>query len=407
MGVYLTLAWRNIWRNKRRSWITIASIVFAVIIALFTRSMQLGSYAKMIDNVVSFYTGYVQIHSAGYWEKQTPDESFIYSDSLAWVAEQTKNTTAVTPRLESFALVSSGEHTAGAIVIGINPVSEDRITALSRKVTEGHYLKPDDAGILLAEGMAKRLGVGAGDTVVLLGQGYHGVTAAGKYPVTGIVTFPSPDLNSTMSYLSLKETQFLYGAYGRVTAIAIMIDNQKHLSAVVSELKKRFDETYEVMSWDEMLPELVQVIEADNAGGIIMLWIIYMIIGFGILGTVLMMTLERTREFGMLIAIGLKRMQLSFILFLESTMLSLIAVATGIALGIPLLVYMYYHPIVFSGRMKEVMLSYGYEPIMPFSLDPMIFCVQALAVFVVAILATIYPMVRTFRLRPVNALKTG
>jgi ABC-type lipoprotein release transport system permease subunit len=406
MGMYLTLAWRNIWRNKRRSWIAIASIFFAVIIALFTRSMQLGGYRYMVKSAVSFYTGYVQVHSAGYWEEQSLDKSFIHSDYLKMMAGEVDHVTTSTPRLESFALVSSGEHTAVAMVVGVEPETEDRMTNLRKKVTEGNYLKPGEAGILLAAGIADVLGVSAGDTVVLLGQGYHGVTAAGKYPVTGIVEFPAPDLNSIMSYLPIREAQFLYGANDRVTAVTFLIDGQEHLSGVVSGLRERLDENYEVMSWSDMLPELVQYIEMDNAQGIIMIWIIYMVIGFGILGTLLMMTMERTREFGMLISIGLKRMRLAFILTLESAILSLIAVVIGTVVGIPLLAYYRLNPIMLGGKAAEVMIAYGFEPILPFSMDPSIFWTQALTVLVIAIIAALYPIFRVFKLRPVEAVRT-
>ena len=406
MGMYLTLAWRNIWRNKRRSWIAIASVFFAVIIALFTRSMQLGGYRYMVKSAVSFYTGYVQVHSAGYWEEQSLDKSFIHSDYLKMMAGEMDHVTTSTPRLESFALVSSGEHTAVAMVVGVEPETEDRMTNLRKKVTEGNYLKAGEAGILLAAGIADVLGVSAGDTVVLLGQGYHGVTAAGKYPVTGIVEFPAPDLNSIMSYLPIREAQSLYGANDRVTAVAFLIDGQEHLSGVVSGLRERLDENYEVMSWSDMLPELVQYIEMDNAQGIIMIWIIYMVIGFGILGTLLMMTMERTREFGMLISIGLKRMRLAFILTLESAILSLIAVVIGTVMGIPLLAYYRLNPIMLGGKAAEVMIAYGFEPILPFSMDPSIFWTQALTVLVIAIVAALYPIFRVFRLRPVEAVRT-
>ncbi len=404
--MYLALAWRNIWRNKRRSWIAIASIFFAVIIALFTRSMQLGGYRYMVKSAVSFYTGYVQVHSAGYWEEQSLDKSFIHSDYLKMMAGEVDHVITSTPRLESFALVSSGEHTAVAMVVGIEPETEDRMTNLRKKVTEGNYLKAGEAGILLASGIADVLGVSVGDTVVLLGQGYHGVTAAGKYPVTGIVEFPAPDLNSIMSYLPIRDAQFLYGAYDRVTAVAFLIDGQEHLSGVVSGLRERLDGNYEVMSWSDMLPELVQYIEMDNAQGIIMIWIIYMVIGFGILGTLLMMTMERTREFGMLISIGLKRMRLAFILTLESAILSLIAVVIGTVMGIPLLAYYRLNPIMLGGKAAEVMIAYGFEPILPFSMDPSIFWTQALTVLVIAIIAALYPIFRVFRLRPVEAVRT-
>ena len=407
MLIYFSLAWRNIWRNKKRSLITIASIVFALFFALFTRSMQRGSFGNMIDNMVSFYTGYAQIHSAGFWENQTLDRSFLHSDSLSQLAKGVNNVTIVTPRLESFALISSGDQTSGAMVTGISPELEDEITALESRVVKGRYLRPDDSGLLLAEGLAARLGIGVGDTVVILGQGFHGIIAAGKYEIVGTVGFPTPELNSRVSYMSLREAQLLYGAEDRITAMVVMVDDQKHLSGVIAHLRARYDERFEVMSWDEMLPELVQLIETKLAGGMVMLSIIYMVIGFGVLGTILMMAHERTREFGVLIAIGLKRVRLSFVLFLESLVLSILGVILGTGLSIPFILYMHRNPIVLRGTVAEMMLNYGFEPIMPCAFDLMIFVNQVVVVFVIAMVVTIYPIARAFRLAPVEAMRSS
>ena len=123
--MYLKLAWRNIWRNKRRSFITIASILFAVFFAVMMRSIQLGLYAKMIDNVVGFYTGYLQIHGNGYWEEKTLDNSFEYDEQLLEEIAQTDRVTGVIPRLEGFALSSYGESTKGAMVVGVDAKKEE------------------------------------------------------------------------------------------------------------------------------------------------------------------------------------------------------------------------------------------------------------------------------------------
>jgi len=176
---------------------------------------------------------------------------------------------------------------------------------------------------------------------------------------------------------------------------------------VMAELEDRFGQAYEVMSWEQMLPEVVQSIEADNASGLIMLLIIYMVIGFGILGTVLMMTMERTREFGMMVAIGMKRGRLRLVAILESLMLTFVGVLTGILLGIPVLVYLHAHPIQLKGQLREMMIGYGWDPVMPFSLDPMIFVWQALIVLVIALAAATYPVWRISRVDPVDALRTG
>jgi ABC-type lipoprotein release transport system permease subunit len=243
--------------------------------------------------------------------------------------------------------------------------------------------------------------------VVVLGQGYHGVTAARKYRVAGLLNFPTPDLNSRMAYLSLKEMQELMWSEGRITSLTIMIDKQKNLNEVMAGLKGKFDPQYEVMSWEEMMPELVQYIEMDNASGIIMLYIIYLIIAFGILGTILMMTLERQREFGMLIAIGMKRARLRFIVVLESLMIAFVGVVSGIIVSVPILVYFYHHPIELKGEMAKIMYEYGFEPYLPFSLEPSIFFWQGVAVFIIALGASIYPLWKIAWIKPVDALKTG
>jgi ABC-type lipoprotein release transport system permease subunit len=180
------------------------------------------------------------------------------------------------------------------------------------------------------------------------------------------------------------------------------IDNQQIVYDKVNEM---FDENYEVMSWAEMMPELVQSIEIDNAGGIIMLGILYVIIGFGIFGTVMMMTAERTKEFGILISIGMKKVRLAFISFLESLFLTFIGVAAGVIVSIPLLYYFNQNPIELTGEMAEMILSYGLEPILPFRFAPNIFMDQFITVFVIALISVLYPLLFIRRLKPVEAMR--
>ena len=405
--MYLSLAWRNIWRNKKRSIISISSVSLAVLIALVTRSMQLGFYAHSINNVVSFYTGYMQVHADGYWEKQSLNNSFVDDGSVIKEVEQTRDVTFAAPRLESFALVSAGNRTDGVMVVGIDPNLENRLAKLSGKVVEGSYLKPGDQGIMLGEGLASHLQLGLGDTAVVLGQGFHDVMAAGKYAISGIVNFPVPDLNNSMAYLTMPVAQDLFAAPERITSLAVMIDDHKHLNAVDNRLSDELGKGYEIMTWKDMMPELVEGIETDNASGIIMLCIIYMVIGFGIMGTILMMTMERNREFGMLIAVGMKSYILRIIVAIESVILSLVGVIGGVILGIPIMIYFHYNPIRLTGQLAEATLSYGFEPIFPFSLDPMIFFWQALAVLLIALVVSTYPIYRISKIEPVTALRTG
>jgi len=405
MKTYLQLAWRNLWRNKRRTLIASASIFFAVIFALLMRSMQEGSYDYMVDASVSMYTGYIQVHAKDYWDKRSIDKSMELSMTRIDKIDSIKHVTLVTPRLESFSLISYGNVTKVASIVGIHPELENEMTDLKNKLISGKYLTDKSKGVMIAEGLATLLKVEIGDSVVLYGQGYHGVTAAAQVEVEGIVKFTLPALNKTMVYLSLDYSQRLYAAPNRITTLSIMIDESKKINEVHVAVSNLFDEKYEVMMWSELMPELVQSIEVDNAGGIIMLGILYVIIGFGIFGTVMMMTAERTKEFGILISVGMKKWRLSYVSFLESLFLSFIGVLAGIIVSIPILYYLKQNPIPLTGEMADVMLKFGLDPIIPFRFAANIFVDQFLTVLVIAMISALYPLSYIRKLNPVKAMR--
>jgi len=405
MKTYFHLAWRNLWRNKRRTLIASASVFFAVFLALVMRSMQEGSYDYMVDASVSMYTGYIQVHAKEYWDKRSIDKSMELSKTKIEQIDSIKHITLVTPRLESFSLISYGNVTKVASVVGIDPEKENLMTDLKSKLFAGKYLTENSKGVMIAEGLAKSLKVEIGDSIVLYGQGYHGVTAAAQVQVEGIVKYTLPALNKSMVYLSMDYAQWLYSATNRITTLSIMIDEASELNEVHLEVRNLFNEKYEVMTWHELMPELVQGIEVDNAGGIIMLGILYVIIGFGIFGTVMMMTAERTKEFGILISVGMKRWRLGFVSLLESIFLSFIGVLAGIIVSIPILYYFYENPIPLTGEMAELMLKFGLDPIVPFRFAPNIFIDQFLTVIFIAMISALYPLSFIRKLNPVKAIR--
>jgi ABC-type lipoprotein release transport system permease subunit len=405
MMLYLQLAWRNIWRNKRRTLISISSVFFAVVLALLMRSMQLGSYEYMIQNAVKLSTGYAQVHAEGYWDKRSIDQSFANTEDLRTVLSSVENVTELIPRLQSFALAASDDATRGAMVNGIDPVLEDRMNALRSKIIGGSYLEPGAAGVLMSEGLSSHLGIDVGDTLVLYGQGYHGVIAAGKYPVQGVVEFLTPDLNAATVYLTLPAAQELYGMPGLVNSLSIMIDHPRHQADVLGNVKALVGDRYEVMGWDEMMPDLVQAIEVDNAGGILMLVILYVVIGFGIFGTVMMMTIERRKEFGVLMAVGMHRSRLILTTLMETVLLSLLGVIAGAAVSLPIMVYYAKNPIQLTGELAEVMIRFGMDPILPLSMNPGIIGAQMLVVLLLAIVSVTYPTRVLKNLEPVQAMR--
>ncbi|CAK9038193.1 ABC transporter permease YtrF, partial [Durusdinium trenchii] len=327
--------------------------------------MQHGQYDRLIDNVVRFYTGYIQVHKQGYWEDKIIDNAFLYDDELRNNLARVNTVDVVVPRLESFALASFGQKTKGAMIMGIEPATEDALTGLRNKLVKGEYLTLDDHSVLVSEGLAQYLSISVADTLVLISQGFHGVNAAGKYPVKGIVKFPAPDLNNQLVYLPLPESQWFYGADQRLTSLALVVPDADLVDQTVNQIKADLnEEIYETMGWREMMPELVQQIELDYIGGLVMLFILYGVIAFGIFGTFLMMTNERTYEFGIMLAVGMKRYKLQLIMFMEILMLALLGTLLGSLLSMPVIFYFNINPIVFTGEYAEIFEKFGYEPVL-------------------------------------------
>jgi len=303
----LLLAWKNLWRNKNRTMITMAAIFFAVVLSILTSSLKNGIFDNLVKNIVSSYSGYIQVHKNGYWEEQLLDNSFENRTEVRKSLVQASGINAASPRLESFALASTGELTKGCMLVGIDPANENKITALKSNIIHGRYLNENDNGILLTVGLLKRLNISLHDTLILIGQGYHGVTAAGKYPIVGIVEFGSPDLNDKILYMPISLAQNLYGAPNMITSYVMAIHHLNELSNIANHTKQLLGNEYEVMTWEEMMPDIKQHIESDSRSMQVIQAILYLLVSFGIFGTLLMMMAERRFEFGMLVAIGMKK----------------------------------------------------------------------------------------------------
>ncbi len=393
MKQFITLAWRNLWRNRRRTMITLASVLMAVVLAIAIRSLQKGAYGNMIGNAVRFSTGYIQVHAKGYWADQSINNSFAYDSSLTSIFKQDKNISLSIPRLESFALASSGLRTKGVVVIGIDPVLEDKMNGFAGKITEGQYFTNNgQQGILIGDGLAKYLQLHLGDTLVLLGQGYHGSTAAGQFAIQGIFHYPMEQLNNTVVFLALPAAQSLFGAPEQLTSISLMLQQPGKMDATKNLLQKKLDSTYEVMEWPAMNKTLVQEIQGDNAGGIIMLGILYIVVAFGVFGTILMMTMERKKEFASMIAVGMRRFKLTLVVLLETIFIGLMGIISGSLLILPVLIYFHQHPVLLTGAAADAYQQFGIEPLMPASLDPSIFWYQGITVLGIAILSAFYPL---------------
>lgn len=400
----LKLAWRNIWRNKKRTLITVASIFFGVILSTMMTSMQDGTYGKMIDNVVGFYSGYIQVHGPNHWDTKSIDDVFEPTDSLYDVLNSNKQVELIVPRLESFALMSYQLNTKGGMVIGIDPEKENQLTKLSYWVKKGRYLKPNDDGILMAINLAKNVGVEIGDTVALISQGYHGVSADGLFPVVGILEFPSPGMNNFGTYISLKKAQQFFSAPNKLTSLALTVSDYDKVTTVKNELSKVLKSKYEVLTWDEMDPVTKQMIEGDKGQSIIMKGILYVLIGFGVFSTVIMMIAERKKELGVMVAVGMNKFKLAKVLFYETMFIGMVGLVFGFLVSVPYILFLVAHPIPMTGDVAAVYEQFGLEPAVYFGAGWDVFLGQVLVVFCITCLVAIYPLNKVLRLNVTKAL---
>ena len=388
---FFKLAWRNIWRNKRRSLIMMSSISFAVLLSCMMMSVQYGTLEHMIDNVVRFYSGHLQIHNEHYWDDRVIDNSLTYDESFLANLEAIPNTVSVVPRIESFALSAYMTRTKGAMVLGIDPEKEHEIIDLKSKIKKGRYFDANEKSVILGTDLAEYLGISIGDSLVLISQGYHGVSAVGLYPVVGLARFPNPEQNKQIVCMPLKEAQWFYGLENQVSSIALLMNSHDDVQVAKELILTNFsDDPVRPMDWNEMMPELQQTVNMKVENGKVMIMILYIVIGFGMFGTFLMMTAERKYEFGTSIAIGMKRRWLQFTIFLEIVMMSLMGVLAGVLMSVGIIVYLYFNPVKLSSSMAEMYESYGIEAVIEFALRSDIFIWQAWAVFIISFVLSFF-----------------
>jgi ABC-type lipoprotein release transport system permease subunit len=469
----LKIAWRNLWRNKRRTIITSASVFFAVFFAVIMRSYQLGSYDSMILNFIESYSGYLQVQHIKYQDNPSVDYSFDYNDSLAYSISKLENVVSVAPHIESFALASSGTQTKGVAVLAVDPekerkfsnpenklvkyrITSESIARLSEiagfpaellnkmetnlgrsysssarfelemdfsnnetqlyfpeilKSTEvaNGFLTQEDDGVVISDRLASYLKVTIGDTVILMGQGYHGASAAGIFPVRGIIKMPSPEIDNKLIIMTIAAAQSFFDEEGKITSLSVNLTSKspktmRNVTGKINSLIK--DKNTVSKTWEELNPILVQQIQGDSQTGIATLAMLYFIIFFGIFGTVLMMIAERTREFGVLIAIGMQKRRLKRIITIEMIILGILGLIAGLIASTPFILYFYYNPIILRGDLGKMMEDYGFDAVMPTAWFGPYFYWQAIVVCIMVVLATLYPLRKIGKLKEIEALRS-
>lgn len=401
----LKLAWRNLWRQKRRTLLTASTLALALFLSLLMRSFQEGQYANNIQNMAKLNTGLIQLQNPEFKESRSIDDLLPSSSEFIQVTRNNTNVDFILPRIESFILSASGDRSKGVLLVGIDPTIEDQYTGLASKIVDGEYLTNQENGVLLAEGVANYFNLTVGDEIIFYGQGYRGQTAAGVYPITGILHLPMKDLNNQMVYMSISSAQTLFSTEQQVTSWVLSLYDLNELDTTVDELVMAYGSDVLVRDWTDLAPEMEQSIMLDRVSGLIMMYLLYIVVGFGLFATLIMMTLERQREFSVMLATGMSRTVLLRLLALESLFIGFLGAILGFLFALPLLVYYFYNPIQLTGDIAKTMLDMGYEPVMPVSLAPSIFIDQLLIILALLALCLIYPMWRVLKLQVIAGLK--
>jgi ABC-type lipoprotein release transport system permease subunit len=403
------MAWRNVWRNPRRTILTVCAITFASVLLVFMLSFQFGSYETMINTSVKISTGHLQIQAEKYREKKSMRFVIPEPGVIAKIVDQIPEVAAYTFRGQAFSLISSKDRTYGVVVTGIDPQKEAKVSRLKKLVREGNFLRIDDVnqavvGMLLA----KNLRVTIGDELTLLGQGRDGSIAATVVQVKGIFSSGIDEFDRSAIQIPLSTFQDVFSMDDAVHEIVVIAKSLSDVSEIKSKLKDDLlgisnRKPLKTLDWQDLMPGLRQAIELDLVSGLIFYGLLIIVVAFSILNTFLMAIFERTKEFGVMMAIGTTPRRLTKVLLVESMAMTAIGIVAGIMIGIVITYYFQLNGIDFSGG-SELLSQFGITGRMYPKLSFLSVSIGPFMVFFFTFCAALYPALKIRRLRPVEAM---
>jgi ABC-type lipoprotein release transport system permease subunit len=370
-------------------------------------AMASGTHEKMIEDGVRLQSGHVTVTGVGYLADRTLERFVVLSPELTSRLEEEPAVLGWTPRLTSFALLSEDSASQGAAVLGVDPEREGRVSTLPERVREGRFLAIGGTReIVLGERLADSLGAELGDEILVYGIAYSLETAYELFTLVGLVKLPDSELERSLALIDLADAQEFYVYGDRVTEVAVRLESADDAGPVREALAAGLADV-EVHTWDELMPDLQQFVVLDDAGMYLTLAILIVVVGFGILNTILMAILERTRELGMMMALGLRPGAVFRVVYWESIFVAGVGLVVGLALAVPTVVYFAANPIpLTSESMSGMGELIGMEPVVTFKLKPLNPLGSALTILVVGVIAAFYPALKASRGRPVDALRS-
>lgn len=336
MRLYLRLAWRNLWRHRRRTIIVVVAIAGTMAMMLWYDGLIGGFNEAIYGNAIRVLGGNVQIHAAGYGAEvnQLPLLPLTNDSALAQAARAQPEVLAATRRVNTGGLATTRQGAFGVTIVGVEPQAEAAVSLWAQRVSAGRYLAEDDRdAVYIGRGLAEAMGVAVGDRFTLAGRAAHQQLRSRTMTVAGIYDLGMPDLEKRSVYITLAEAQDLYGLDGQATEIAVFLRRVGDEPAVMAALRPSLAGA-EITSWQTNFPELEQALAAKSGAMTLFSMILMAIVGIGVLNLLLMAIYERTREIGILGALGLKPYQISLLFLLEGFFMGLVGLAAGAAAGL-------------------------------------------------------------------------
>jgi len=401
------LAWRNIWRQPIRTTLSLIGMAFTAMLLVFMVSFQFGAYDTMKSSMLRISDGFGQIQPEGYKDDPDISETIDDPDSILAKLAEVRGVSAAAPRSMGFVLLANGERSFAAAVTGINPDREHGVSKISEMVETGRPLQAgDDAAIVLGDGLARNLRLEIGDQVTMLGSGLDGSVAADVLTLVGIFKSGVPEVDRQIARMPIDRFSDAFLMEGAVNVIAISGDKLPDVEAAEGDLRKiARDHGLVYLNWGELAPSIKQAIALDMSTAFLMFGTLVVVVVFVILNTLYMSVLERTREFGVLLAVGMKPRQIGSMVWMEMIFLSFLGNAIGIALGMGLTYYFELNGIAFEG-LDEIYAQWGLPSRFYPDMTPMRVLGGPGAVVISIALLGIIPYRRTLSLEPVKAMNS-
>lgn len=382
-------------------------MIFSNLILVFSISLQLGSYRMMIDNTLKSYTGHMQIQRQGYNDEPKMRSSIDAIIPLASEVRKQLGSDTVAARGVAFAMTSSEERSYGLQIVGVEPEYEPKVSTLPGLINKGRYFEDINAEeIIIGSVLARNLRVGVGDELTLLGSGHDGSFAAGIAIVSGIFESGITEIDRNMAQLPIGYFQNLFGMDDRGHNIVINAAELSQIPALQQTIMNMLSgrDKLVVLDWEQLQPGLKQAIQADFTSAWFMYGVLIVLVAFSVLNTQLMSVLERTREFGVMMALGVKPARLGSLVITETAVMSGLGLAIGAVLGIAMTWYLSIVGFSYPG-MEQMAERFNLPDRMYPSLSLLSIMLGPSIVFLFSLLASIYPAIRLFFLQPVAAMR--